>query len=61
MTKNHFKAIAKIIKDLRIYDCNEMIGDDLVSKQDLTYEICKYFKNENEAFDEERFVDACIK
>lgn len=61
MTKKHYSAIAKIIKRATVFDDSMKSGDDLISKQEVTYALCDYFKSENVNFNEEKFIDACKK
>lgn len=50
-TRQHYIAIAKILKDVRMLnaaDQREQIGDELAD----------YFQRDNERFDRERFMEA---
>ncbi len=47
MTKKHFEAIAKILRD------ND-------ADPTLVYELAQYFATTNHNFDAERFVKACL-
>ena len=60
MTKQHFNKIAEIIREDLIYKdtSNETDGHKNIR---LIESLCKFFKEQNPLFDENRFKKACLK
>lgn len=60
MTKKHYVAISKIIKE-KAQTIEKKDGSimHVVPLGALTYELASYFKSENALFDHARFMDAC--
>jgi len=56
MTKNHFEAVAEIIRGH--IDTNFTHGVHLVQR-DLINDLADYFKKENPKFDKKKFIKAC--
>ena len=56
MTRKHYRLIAKIIKDSTTYDS---YGDVIVHKEDLINDLCYMFKDDNNLFNKDRFIEAC--
>ena len=56
MTRKHYIAIAKIIKDnTYIVNGNEKVLD----KHEVIKSLCKVLKIDNSLFDRQRFINAC--
>ena len=56
LSRKHYKTIASIVKDSTTLDA---YGDEIVHKEDLINDLCKYFKQDNNRFDYDRFINAC--
>ena len=56
MTRKYYIMIAKIIKDSTTYDT---YGDVIVHKEDLINDLCHMFKNDNNLFNKDKFIQAC--
>lgn len=56
MTKKHYIAIAKAIRDNTTIDT---YGDEHLHKDDLITDLCIIFKKDNILFNSTRFIDAC--
>lgn len=54
LSKQHFKAIAEILKR------NANVPHRLVNIN-AVYELADYFGTENERFDKQKFIEACLK
>ena len=58
MTRKHYIAIAKIIKDNTfIKNDDKMLSS--INKTCLVHDLCKVFKEDNTLFNSSRFIDAC--
>ena len=56
MTRKHYRKIARIIKDntnKKLEMCNTL------NKREVIDELCIMFKQDNNNFDNYRFIDAC--
>ena len=58
MTKKHFIKIASIIKDSTLKDDKEYMRP-IINKMSLIAKLCVVFKDDNELFNKDKFVDAC--
>ena len=58
MTKKHFIKIANIIKDSTLEDDKEYMRP-IINKMSLISKLCVVFKDDNELFNKDKFVDAC--
>lgn len=56
LSRKHYKAIASIIKDNTLFKHDEFIA---INDFNLINDLCKYFKQDNNRFDNDRFVNAC--
>ena len=54
LSRKHYRVIAKAIKDNTIN-----VTHDTISKEGLINDLCVEFKNDNELFNKQTFVDAC--
>ena len=56
-TKQHYEAIAKIIRD----NTTVVIAIDasIIFRDSLVYELADYFLKDNPNFDREKFIKAC--
>ena len=54
LSRKYYKMIAKVIKDNTIN-----VTHDTISKEGLINDLCVEFKNDNELFNKQTFVDAC--
>ena len=63
MTRKHFKQIANAIKNNTMYTskgCKTLLNDDeVLFKDDLINDLCIVFKQLNQRFNKQTFVDAC--
>jgi hypothetical protein len=62
MTRKHYRAIAKAIKDSIVLDARgnaDYYGFEIIHKEDLISDLCDIFKRDNELFNKDRFIDAC--
>jgi phosphorylcholine metabolism protein LicD len=69
MTRKDYIKIAKIIKDSTSKGCkllndeskatNKHLIIDVLDKNTLMIQLCDMFKQDNNLFDRQRFVDAC--
>ena len=57
LSRKHYKEIASIIKDNTIFEREEFIA---INDFNLIDDLCRYFKRDNNRFDNDRFVNACI-
>ena len=57
MTKKDYIKIAKIIKDSTCKDDTMLLP--IINKVSLINRLSTMFKNDNNAFDKDRFLDAC--
>jgi len=57
MTKKHFIKIAQAIKESTLKDDTMLLP--IVNKVSLINKLSSIFKNDNDLFDYDRFVDAC--
>ena len=57
MTRKHYIAIARVIKDSTIKQPSILEG--YIDKDDLINDLCKVFKQDNNLFSSDRFVSAC--
>lgn len=57
LSKKHYEAIAKIIKD----NTAVVIAIDagIIFRDSLAYELADYFLKDNPSFDREKFIKAC--
>lgn len=62
MTRKHYKAIAKIVKESseRTFDENYK-QSYVISRNTLIDELCIIFKQDNARFNKDKFVEACKK
>ena len=60
MTRKHYKAIAKIVKESseRTFDENYK-QSYVISRNTLIDELCIIFKRDNSLFSKDKFVNAC--
>ena len=56
LTRKYYKLIAKVIKDSSTLDT---YGDVIVHKDDLINDLCNELKQDNSAFNRDRFTSAC--
>ena len=54
LSRKYYKMIAKVIQDNTIN-----VTHDTISKEGLINDLCVEFKNDNELFNKQTFVDAC--
>ena len=54
LTKQHFKAVADIIRDINSFGYSNPI-------KELVFELINYFKTQNPLFNENQFKKACLK
>ena len=57
MTKKHYIKIANIIKDSTCKDSEMMLP--IINKVTLINRLSSMFKEDNDLFDKDRFIDAC--
>ena len=57
MTRKHYIAVAKIVKDNTLVKSGKMLPT--LNKTALVSELCTMFKADNSLFDRQRFIDAC--
>ena len=56
LSRKHYEAIAKAIKHNNTHNHK---GCNLIVKNKLIDDLCKYFANDNNLFDNTRFRSAC--
>lgn len=56
LTKKHFEGIARIINAKQVTMTEKAAKDALYV---IAYDLGTYFKQQNERFDHERFMEAC--
>ena len=56
LSRKHYRMIAKSIKDATTLDT---YGDEIVHKEDLIHDLCGELKQDNMAFNKDKFIDAC--
>ena len=57
MTRKHYVAVAKIVKDNTLIKSKVMLPT--INKVAMVAELCTLFKDDNNLFDRQRFIDAC--
>ena len=57
MSRKHYVAVAKIIKDNTLVQSDKMLPT--LSKTAVVSELCTLFVRDNNNFDMKRFIDAC--
>ena len=57
MSRKHYVAVAKIIKDNTLINSDKMLPT--LSKTAVVSELCTLFIRDNNNFDMKRFIDAC--
>lgn len=57
-TKEHYKAIAKIIKKHYEY-CQLFTGTRALAAKDIAFDLADYFATDNPQFDRDKFLAAC--
>ena len=57
MSRKHYVAVAKIIKDNTLINSDKMLPT--LSKTAVVSELCTMFMRDNNNFDMKRFIDAC--
>ena len=57
MTKKHYKAIAQVIKNSTIIF--KSMNKQVINKNELINDLCDIFKQDNNRFDYDRFINAC--
>ena len=57
MSRKHYVAVAKIIKDNTLINSDKMLPT--LSKTAVVSELCTMFVRDNNNFDMKRFIDAC--
>lgn len=63
LTKQHFKEIAKILKESRNFPMEiRETNKPIITNIDLIInKLCNYFKTQNPLFNENRFKKACLE
>ena len=57
MTRKHYKAIAKAIKDNTLND--DVLNESYIDKESFINDLCNIFISDNIRFDYRRFDEAC--
>ena len=60
MTRKHYIAIARVIKDNTIDEKSKRFNASRFYKYSLIDDLSKVFARDNGLFSKDRFVDACI-
>ena len=58
-SKQHYKAIASIIKESTMYTDDRESNFTVIPKVRLVTELCHVFQEDNPLFDKEKFSKAC--
>lgn len=59
MTRKHYRAIAKIIKQEYVFDDDAAAVYSRPAIADIADRLADYFKQDNSRFDRQKFLDAC--
>ena len=57
LTRKHYKMIAKVIKDNKIYSNNST--RKILKMDSLINDLCVELKQDNSLFNKDKFIDAC--
>ena len=63
LSKKHFIRITDILNKIRTETKEKFVSNDIpmINKNELVYELCNYFEEDNPLFDRSKFIEAVNK